>query len=306
MMDFAVIGMGKIARDQHLPAIAQSDFFSLKATVDPTLETDGKSSFDSVKALVASGFRGAVAICTPPAVRFAVAKDAIAAGLHVMLEKPPSLSISQVEELATDAARAGTTLFTAWHSREAAMVAPARAWLEQRSVRHVGIVWREDIRQWHPGQHWILEEGGFGVFDPGINALSILTEILPGGVRVTDCSLDVPANYASPVAARVQMRLPNGAEANADLDFLESGTQIWEIRVDTEEGQLVLADGGARLTIDGAPVPTDSGPGEYARLYRRFADLIQSKASDVDASPLQIVLAALGEGGERMVERFAF
>jgi len=104
----------------------------------------------------------------------------------------------------------------------------------------------------------------------------------------------------------VQMRLPNGAEANADLDFLESGTQIWEIRVDTEEGQLVLADGGARLTIDGAPVPTDSGPGEYARLYRRFADLIQSKASDVDASPLQIVLAALGEGGERMVERFAF
>ena len=41
------------------------------------------------------------------------------------------------------------------------------------------IIWKEDVHHWHPGQRWIWEPGGFGVFDPGINALSVLTEILP-------------------------------------------------------------------------------------------------------------------------------
>jgi hypothetical protein len=43
----------------------------------------------------------------------------------------------------------------------------------------VEIVWHEDVRKWHPGQQWIWEPGGFGVFDPGINALSIATRIFP-------------------------------------------------------------------------------------------------------------------------------
>ena len=38
--------------------------------------------------------------------------------------------------------------------------------------------------RWHPGQEWIWQAGGFGVFDPGINALSIVTRILPrAGLR---------------------------------------------------------------------------------------------------------------------------
>ncbi|MCP9222629.1 Gfo/Idh/MocA family oxidoreductase [Erythrobacter sp. LQ02-29] len=305
-MDFAAIGLGKIARDQHLPAVAESDFFTLAATVDPDQKADGTPSFESVEALVDSGFQGAVAICTPPAVRFAVAQAALAGGLHVMLEKPPCLSLTQVEDLTADADRAGCTLFTAWHSREADMVAPARKWLEGRSVRQVQIVWREDIRQWHPGQHWILQEGGFGVFDPGINALSILTEILPGTVEVTGCRLDNPENYASPIAASMQMRLAGGAEAHADLDFRESGTQTWEIRIETDDGSMVLADGGACLTIGGQAVPSEGGAGEYARLYSRFADLIGAGASDVDSAPLGIVLEALKVGEKRKVEPFAF
>jgi D-galactose 1-dehydrogenase len=43
----------------------------------------------------------------------------------------------------------------------------------------VNVIWREDVRVWHPGQDWIWQPGGLGVFDPGINALSIITHILP-------------------------------------------------------------------------------------------------------------------------------
>ena len=46
------------------------------------------------------------------------------------------------------------------------------------------ILWHEDVHKWHPGQQWIWEPGGFGVFDPGINAFSIATKIFPGGLFV--------------------------------------------------------------------------------------------------------------------------
>src|SRR5690606_40163452 len=65
------------------------------------------------------------------------------------------------------------------HSRMALAVAAARRWLADRTIHEGRITWREDLRKWHPGQDWILDAGGMGVFDPGINALSILTEILP-------------------------------------------------------------------------------------------------------------------------------
>ncbi|RAG46972.1 gfo/Idh/MocA family oxidoreductase, partial [Burkholderia multivorans] len=73
----------------------------------------------------------------------------------------------------------GLTLFATWHSRCASAVEPARAWLATREIRAVQVRWKEDVRRWHPGQQWIWEPGGLGVFDPGINALSIVTRILP-------------------------------------------------------------------------------------------------------------------------------
>jgi D-galactose 1-dehydrogenase len=57
---------------------------------------------------------------------------------------------------------------------------PAKAWLAgKRQVARGRITWREDVRKWHPGQDWVFEPGGMGVFDPGINALSILTISCP-------------------------------------------------------------------------------------------------------------------------------
>src|SRR3546814_1601187 len=92
-----------------------------------------------------------------------------------MLEKPPAATTTEICALADHARARGVTLFATWHSREAAGVAGARDWLSGKRIRAAHIRWKEDIRRWHPGQEWILDAGGFGVFDPGINALSIMT-----------------------------------------------------------------------------------------------------------------------------------
>jgi D-galactose 1-dehydrogenase len=292
----ALVGMGKIARDQHLPAVAADPAFELVATVS---RSDGAAGglpfFRDIDALAASGTAvDAVAICTPPQARQAIAATAIAQGWHVFLEKPPAATLSEVAALADAADRRGVTLFASWHSRHAAGVEPARAWLADRTITRATVTWREDVRVWHPGQDWIWQPGGFGVFDPGINALSIVTRIWPGALFVQSAEIDVPANRAAPIAARLQLADAAGVPVAMDLDFRQEGPQSWDIAVETDAGTVLLADGGGTLTLPGGAGPTAPADlhGEYPGLYRRFAELVAGRRSDVDVAPLRLVADA--------------
>jgi len=288
----AIVGVGKIARDQHLPAIAGDQSYTLAAIASRHGRVDGVPNFHDLAALLAEGpALDAVSICTPPQGRHAIARAALEAGKHVMLEKPPGATVSEVADLAALAKAKGVTLFTTWHSREAAGVEHARAWLEGRAVTRASIVWKEDVRHWHPGQEWIFEAGGLGIFDPTINALSIVTKILPEALILDSAELHFPANRDAPIAAKMAMTYAGGAPVSADLDFLQTGPQTWDIVVETTAGTLVLGLGGARLEIDGQPIDVGENR-EYPGLYRRFAELVARRESDVDVRPFQLAADA--------------
>lgn len=295
----ALVGIGKIARDQHIPALQANNSFELVAAVSRSGGVENLPCFTDIGDLIASGLQvDAVSLATPPQGRHAIAGAALKAGLHVMLEKPPAATVSEVADLATRARAAGLTLFTTWHSREAASVDAARDWLAGKALRAARIAWKEDIRVWHPGQEWILQAGGLGVFDPGINALSIATTILADPLLLQSARLDFPANRQAPIAARLSLRSGDAA-VEAEFDFLQTGPQSWDIVLETDGGRLILSDGGARLTVDGAEIAAGADE-EYPRLYRRFASLVREGASDVDPRPLQLVADAflLGERAE--------
>ena len=299
----AIVGLGKIASDQHLPALAAEPAFQLIATVDPQGGIAEVPHFATLDALFESGLRvDAVSVCTPPQMRHGLADAALAQGLHVLVEKPPAACLSEVAALEARAIASGVTLFTAWHSRFAAGVQEARAWLAERKVTRVTITWREDVRVWHPGQAWIFRAGGLGVFDPGINALSIATYILPNPVHLVSAELDFPENCEAPIAARLAMRESGGAGIAMDLDFLQTGPQTWDIAVETDSGSLLLQQGGAVLTLpDGVRKGKDR---EYAGVYARFAALVRSGASEVDSEPLGLVADAFLRGTSRRVAPF--
>lgn len=293
----AIVGLGKIARDQHLPSIAKNSDFELSAIVSRNAELDGVEHFVALDQMLASRPDiGTIALCTPPQVRFDLAVAAIKAKRHLLLEKPPGATVAEVETLRALAEAEGVTLFATWHSRYGQGVAPARQWLADKTIRSVEITWREDVRRWHPGQDWIWEPGGMGVFDPGINALSILTHILPAPVHVTSARLEVPANRHTPIAAQIQMRSATGFPVAADFDWRQEGPQTWNIRVQTQEGELLLSGGGSILTIGGEQ-HVSAADTEYDGIYAHFAQLIGDGQSEVDISPLQLVADAfmLGE-----------
>lgn len=300
----AVVGLGKIAHDQHLPAIAASDRFALVAAASHHGTADGIPVFPTIDALLDAEIAiDAIAMCQPPQARFDDASKAIRAGKHVLLEKPPGATLAEVEALTRLADAAGTTLFAAWHSRFAPGVRDARAWLTERRINRVSIVWKEDVRRWHPGQQWIWQPGGLGVFDPGINALSIATAILPRHFFLHDGTLEVPANRAAPIAAELNMVGMSGAPVHAVFDWRQQGPQTWDITVETDDGTLVLSEGGAKLAIDGTARELGH-EAEYPTLYRRFAHLIDEGRSDVDRAPLTLVADAFLRCRQIRVEPF--
>ncbi|MES1956558.1 Gfo/Idh/MocA family protein [Salinisphaera hydrothermalis] len=303
----ALIGFGKIARDQHQPALAAHEGFDLVATVDPQLTADATStpaSFTDFDALLASDVEvDAVALCVPPQHRFAVACQAIEAGLHVLLEKPPGITLSEVADLEQRAATAGTVLYASWHSRHAPAIEAAREWLLPQTVTAVQIDWCEDVKVFHPGQAWIWEPGGLGVFDPGINALSIATHILLRPFALREATLDVPGNCATPIAARLAFVDTNGAPVDAIMDWRHEGPPRWQIRVVTDAGELRLEEGGGRLSIEG-DVRIDEDKDEYGGVYARFASLIQEQRSEVDLRPFTHVADAFMLGRRQTVEDF--
>ena len=300
-----LVGIGKIARDQHLPALAASGDFELAATASRHGRVAGVDGYGSIAELVAARPDvAAISLCTPPDGRFEQAMAAITAGRHVMLEKPPAATVSEAEALAQAARAAGVTLFATWHSREAAEVDAARDWLADKRIDAVRIRWMENIRQWHPGQDWILAAGGFGVFDPGINALSIATRILPDPLTVLAATMDVPANRACPIAAAVTFRTGD-AQVDAKFDFLQTGEQTWHIEVETDAGLLRLTEGGGRLELPGQPALSGSNE-EYPRLYSDFAGLVRRRESDVDLRPIQLVADAFLVADRWVTEAFQF
>lgn len=300
----ALVGIGKIAIDQHVPAIAASPDWELAATVSRKGQVDGIESFTSIEAMLdARPEIEVVSLALPPVPRFACAEAALAAGKHVMLEKPPGATLAEVHELQSLATARGLTLYTTWHSRMARGVAPAKAWLSGKTVTRAHISWREDVRTWHPGQDWVFEAGGMGVFDPGANALSILTEILPTPVHLTGAELDFPANRQTPIATRLTF----SGNVTADFDWRQLGPQTWDIEIETPEGQIALRLGGNILERDGRPVADESSiMGEYPALYARMAALIDLGKSEVDLSPMIHVADAMLLGQRRIVDPFSF
>ncbi|MEA1015659.1 Gfo/Idh/MocA family oxidoreductase [Sphingosinicella sp. LY1275] len=301
-----IIGYGKIARDQHAPAIAGLDRFGLAASVSRSgTGAEGVPSYTTHTEMLAAGGLDAVAICTPPGARYAIARDCIEAGLQVLLEKPPAVTLSEIEDLACLAEAKGVTLFATWHARfNAAVEAAARALAGER-IAAMEIVWREDVRKWHPGQQWIWEPGGFGVFDPGINAFSIATRIFPGPLFVKDAVLHFPENRQAPIAAELHFASPAAdADMPVTLDWRHSGDEAWTINVRTVSGKRIeLSEGGSRLTLDGAPVAVE-GPGEYPAIYQHFLDLVDTRTSDVDVRPLRLVGDAYLVGSRATVAPF--
>ena len=299
----AILGFGKIAEDQHVPSIESNPRFELVATSSRSghglaeMFNDWRELIRSVEGLEA------VAITTPPEPRYEIARECMLAGLHCLLEKPPTAGLAPINDLGGLADAQQVTLMTTWHAQHHATVDAAARALAGKRIASMEIVWHEDVRKWHPGQDWIWQPGGFGVFDPGINAFSIATKIFPGPLFIQSADLSVPSDAQTPIAVNALFGSPQAdGPLTVSLDWRRTEGEEWTITVRTVDGQTVRLElGGSRLLIDGR-TSDDDGPGEYPDIYRQFAQLIDERRSLVDIAPLRLVADCLLVGNRKAVD----
>ncbi len=303
----AVVGLGKIAVDQHLPCIAGNADFKLAAGVSRHAKLDYVPCFESLAELVASGMAiDAVALCTPPSVRLAMARQALDAGYHALIEKPPTPTVGEMVNMIDYAKQKNRVLYATWHSRYNKAVDEAKRLLAGKRISKLKVTWREDVRRWHPNQEWIWEPGGFGVFDPGINALSIVTKIMPEPIFVEAAVIEVPSNKATPIAAQIKFKHADGGKADmsADFDWRQTGAQTWEIEIGTADGMsMFLRRGGSILEVNGKQV-MEAPLEEYELIYERFAELLKKGETFADVTPLQLVCDCFMLGRPVLAEAF--
>lgn len=305
----AVVGVGKIARDQHIPCIRKNRNFTLAAGVSRHGQIEGVANFETLAALKASKVKvDAVALCTPPSVRLALAKEALDAGWHVLIEKPPTPTVGELLAMEAYAKKKKRVLYATWHSRYNKSVDMAKARLKGKHVNFLRVTWKEDVNKWHPNQDWIWQPGGFGVFDPGINALSIVTKILPEPIFVEAATIEVPGNAATAIGVDIRFKRGDGAPADlsAVFDWRQKTGETWEIEIGTRDGlQLHLKKGGSVLVVNGKLVH-EAVLHEYEDIYAKFARLLKAKRSEVDTTPLQLISDCFMLGRPKVVADFTW
>ena len=136
----ALVGLG-FGEKVHLPALHDCPLTEPVALwhhrperLEQASATSGLPGFSSYEALLADPRVDALVIATPPEPRFALAQAAIAAGKHLLLEKPVALEAGQIEELQRLALSAGVSVAVDFEYRAVPPFMQLAALLEQNAI----------------------------------------------------------------------------------------------------------------------------------------------------------------------------
>jgi len=291
----AVAGLG-FGEQVHLPALSACPLTEPVALWHPRPErlakacsASGLPGFTDFDALLADPSIDALVIATPPGPRFELAKAAIAAGKHVLLEKPVALNAEQGQDLQRLALGAGVCVGVDFEYRAVPLFQQLAALLHQGAIGTPWLVkldWLMGSRA-DPGRPWSWysqrSEGGGVLGALGTHAFDTL-HWLVGPTR------QLSATCSTAIAERP---LPSGKGP---------GPEPGSAPVDAEDIALVQ---GELETSRGQSVPaqislasvTRPGRGYWIELYGSEGSLVLGSSNQSDyVHGFQLWQARAGEG----------
>ncbi|MEQ6901848.1 Gfo/Idh/MocA family oxidoreductase [Nocardioides sp. YIM 152588] len=317
-----LVGYSVGGRLFHAPFVAAADGIEVAGVVtrDPQrrkqAEADcpGVAVFDSLADMLAHGDVDAVTVTTPPQTRRALVLEAIAAGKHVVADKPFAPDAAGGQELADAATRAGVLLNVFHNRRWDADVLTLKGLLEDGRL---GDLWRVHSR-FDLDQPGLLEAGPTGglLRDLGAHVIDQMAWLL-GPVRTVDAHLDLVELPEGETDAGfvVQLRHTSGAVSvvessklnHLDARELRAYGSLGSFRhtgidvqghalfaglrpVDDPDGWGRAESGGILATADGE-VEVPSAQGGYQQFYSGFAAAIRDGGEG--PSPARAAVATL-------------
>jgi predicted dehydrogenase len=174
----ALIGSGWWATYTHIPALQANSAAELVALCDANparLEAAAQAygiarTYTDHQAMLANEALDGIVIATPHATHFQLAKDSLAHGLHVLVEKPMVLYATHARELVELAARQGRELIVGYPWHYGAHARRARALIESGAlgaVQYISCVFSSHIIELLRGHDNSARSDAYPVHGPG-------------------------------------------------------------------------------------------------------------------------------------------
>jgi predicted dehydrogenase len=152
MIRLALVGCRAVAEEEHLPAIRGLRNVGVVAVADPNLRRlehvanrfQITARYRNVDDLLSHPGVDAVGICVPAPVHRQVILPVLAAGKHVLIEKPPGVSLDDIDEIIAHARRSPGKVMVGDHMRWHRLLRQARHFLATgalRPIESIRVVW---------------------------------------------------------------------------------------------------------------------------------------------------------------------
>lgn len=286
-VSLGVIGAGAIGK-VHLDVLAEADQrdFRVAAVADPARHDieSGIRTYRDHRELLAREDIDAVAVNTPPRDHHQIVVESLRAGKHVLVEKPPALTVPECEDMIRVAVATERVLFMAYHARYHPAVDLARRVLDTQEVVEIGIEYRELVTNYHDPDSWVFDPrvaGGGVLMDSGINALSVVTTVLPGPFtyRIDRVELARPDGVRVETGASVDFSFGVNGSGRLEMDWLHHGQETRRITFATETDTYAVDVVANQLTQNDVPLRGAAGAlrravdqhAEYRGVYQDFA-----------------------------------
>lgn len=315
-----LIGFGNIGKVQFeaLTKSPQTNF-EVTAVADPQPSETAKglvgtetNFYLDYKELLSNPEIVAVSINTPPNTHYQLVMDALNAGKHVLVEKPPALTVEECQRMTDLANEKGKVLFMAFHARYSPSVEAAKQELADKNVTGIDIKYAEYALNYHAPDGWIFNPevaGGGVLMDSGINALSIITYVLPDVVlEPSDASFEQPDNFRIETGAEVDLMFGDGGKGHISMDWMHKGPEIRQVTFHTDTGDEYVVDIVNNRLVKNGTNPSEKEEesremvdqhSEYRGVYEDFAHHIVQGNSLTSVKELAFIIQAYKIGDQK-------
>jgi D-galactose 1-dehydrogenase len=298
MIRCGLIGLGTIGQlyCQLLAQHGQTLGLEIIAAADPApvATPAGIRRYTTHEQLLGESDVQAVLVASPPAFHVTHARDCLASGKDVLLEKPPARSVAEVRELVSLSEQRALVLFFAYHARYGAAVALANSLLDSvhlETLCGLRAMYRENVNRFHRNSTWIHSEGI--VRDSGINLFSVLTYLLGEDLHVSAARLQRDEQRGSITGATIDMILREKVAARLQLEWTDAQVEERTIALQFEDESWSIDIAGDRLSRDTRPIGQERGPNSLAREYQglleHFSRCLQQRRSLCSVAEVRLV-----------------
>lgn len=215
----------------------------IKERAEGYAEKYGSTAYGSAKELLAEQQPDLVSVPTPPGTHAEVALEALAAGASVLLEKPPVLSLAEMDALAQAEAESTGKVYVIFQHRHGSGAQRAHRLLAAGDLGTPRVavcetLWFRPRSYFDPDWRgtWVGEGGG-PTLGHGIHQIDLLLHLLGPWKTLTATAvrLDRPVQFEDVSLATVIFE--NGAVGTV-INSLLSPDELSRIRIDTDGGSL--------------------------------------------------------------------